>query len=145
MLTRDRMRELIAHYFDMCNAGDAEAIKACFTPDAVHYFPAGAPFGPLVGADAIAEQWVWCVKNWSSVWTVDRFVGDEVAQEAVVEWTHFKPVLDGYLRGDEWYRFTADGLITEVRAYYAAPSSQSTHEIGGYDYAGRGYPLQPPG
>ncbi|MGH8597218.1 MAG: nuclear transport factor 2 family protein, partial [Gammaproteobacteria bacterium] len=94
------------------------------------------------GAAAIADRWCWCVREWGSSWTVDSFIGDEATLRAVIEWTHFKPKLDAYLRGDEWYRFTEQGLITEIRAYYACPAQAgvAVHEIGEYPYHARGYP-----
>jgi methyltransferase len=67
--------------------------------------------------------------------------------EAVIEWTHFKPKQEIYLRGDEWYLFSPAGLIREIRAYYACPTSTApvkTHELGDFEYAPRGYPLSPP-
>lgn len=50
------------------------------------------------------------------------------------------------LRGDEWYLFSERGLIREIRAYYASPQTETLArlELGGFDYAGRGYPLAPP-
>ena len=39
------------------------------------------------------------------------------------------------------------GLITEIRAYYACPSSADpihTHELGDFKYASLGYPMSPP-
>lgn len=33
-------------YFDGCIAAAAPAMIACFTPDAVHYFPPGTTFDP---------------------------------------------------------------------------------------------------
>ncbi|HWM29941.1 MAG TPA: hypothetical protein VNQ14_15875, partial [Woeseiaceae bacterium] len=67
--------------------------------------------------------------------------------EAVIEWTHFKTKAGIYLRGDEWYVFNEDGLIREIRAYYACPAATEparSHEIGDFPYAGLGYPLVPP-
>jgi hypothetical protein len=116
-------------------------------PEAAHYFPAGAPQGTFFGALAIAEGWVKAVQNLGSIWTVDHVIVDAERREAVIEWTHFKPKVGVYLRGDEWYRFSERGLITEIRAYYACPTipepSQS-HELGDIDYAARGFPMQPP-
>jgi ketosteroid isomerase-like protein len=34
------MEQAIGDYITACNAGDAEAVSATCTPDAVHYFPA---------------------------------------------------------------------------------------------------------
>jgi very-short-patch-repair endonuclease len=75
---------------------------------------------------------------------VDHFVYDPETKEAVIEWTHFKPKLNGYLRGDEWYRFDEQGLITEIRAYYACPASRPIHEIDGYAYQELDYPVSVP-
>ena len=138
----------IREYFDGCNEADPEKIIRCFVPDAVHYFPAGAPQGTFFGARAIAEGWCGAVRNFGSVWTIDRILVDARKLEAVIEWTHFKPKLGVYLRGDEWYVFSKDGLIREIRAYYACPAIPApaqTHELGDFDYPGLGYPLLPPG
>ena len=76
------------------------------------------------------------------------FTPGELARlEAVIEWTHFKPKQGVFLRGDEWYVFSPRGLIREIRAYYScppAPGTPRTHEIGDFDYRGRGYPMTPP-
>jgi len=131
----------IRRYFDGCNEADADKMRSCFVPEAVHYFPKGAPQGPFVGATAIAEGWQDAVARLGSSWTIDYVLVDEGRREAVIEWTHFKSKVGGYLRGDEWYRFDDQGLITEIRAYYACPPSQPEHELGGFDYEGRGYSL----
>ncbi len=141
---RDEIESRIRAYFDACNAADPDKIKSFFTDDAVHYFPEGGSFGALRGSQTIADCWVQCVNEFGSWWTVDHFVFDPGKKEAVIEWTHFKPKLNGYLRGDEWYRFDEKGLITEIRAYYACPVSQSVHEIGGYAYQELNYPMNLP-
>ncbi len=147
-LTNAAMEAAVRGYFDACNSGDAGRIAAWFTADAVHYFPEGSPFGALRGARAIGENWAECVRRFGSWWTVDRFLGDALRREAVIEWTHFKTAAgrDAFLRGDEWYCFDAAGLITEIRAYYACPAGGAGErfELGGYDYPGRGYPLRAP-
>jgi hypothetical protein len=137
----------IREYFDGCNEADIEKIMGCWTPDGVHYFPAGAPQGPFVGARTIAEGWVAAVTKLGSIWTVDRVIVDAPRLEAVIEWTHFKPKQGVYLRGDEWYVFSEDGLIHEIRAYYACPPSPAEircHELGSFAYEELGYPMTPP-
>ena len=137
----------IRRYFDGCNEADADKITGCMEPDAVHYFPAGAPQGTFVGAQAIAAGWLRAVANLGSIWTIDRVLVDASKLEAVIEWTHFKPKQSLYLRGDEWYLFSPAGLIREIRAYYACPATRQparTHELGDFAYAARGYPLEPP-
>jgi ketosteroid isomerase-like protein len=138
---------LIRRYFAACNAGDYCALVSCFTPDAVHYFPPGLPGTPWRGAEAIAKGWVWCVETLGSQWTIEHILLSEGGKpEAVIEWTHWKTKKNSALRGDEWYRFDPQSqLITEIRAYYAAPASQDVAiaELHDFDYAGRGYHLKP--
>lgn len=136
---------LIRRYFAACNAGDYQALLACFTPDAVHYFPPGLPDVPWRGADAIACNWVRCVETLGSRWTIEKILCSADSDEAVIEWTHWKRRQATALRGDEWYVFR-DGLIAEIRAYYAAPADRAVpvNELVAFDYAGRGYATVPP-
>lgn len=136
----------IREYFDGCNEANIEKMVNCFEPDGVHYFPAGAPQGTFFGAQAIAEGWVKAVQNLGSIWTIDRSVVDAEKLEAVIEWTHFKPKVGVYLRGDEWYVFSERGLIKEIRAYYACPTATDpkNHMLGDFEYEQLGYPMQPP-
>ncbi len=101
----------------------------------------------MAGSHAIAQRLTDVISRVGSVWTVDSIVVDRDRPLAVVEWTNFKTLAQGYMRGDEWIRFDADsGLIDEIRPYYAAspdPSSE-VNELGGFDYQQRGYPLAPP-
>jgi methyltransferase len=137
----------IRTYFEGCNEASIAKMTSCMEPDAVHYFPAGAPQGTFFGAQAIAQGWVRAVGALGSIWTIDRMIVDAPRLEAVIEWTHFKPQQNIHLRGDEWYVFSPAGLIREIRAYYACPAATNpvrTHEFGDFDYAARGYPLSPP-
>ena len=146
-LTAAQMESLIRTYFDACNAADADKIAACFVPDGVHYFPPGMYQGPFVGAQTIAERWVGAVEKLGSYWTIDSIVIDPAGARAVIEWSHFKTFSGVLLRGDEWYAFDEDtGLIKEIRAYYASPQAADLDrlELGGFDYARRGYPLESP-
>jgi hypothetical protein len=145
-LSAQTMEARIRRYFDDCNAGDAERIAAHFEPQAVHYFPPGMYEGPFRGASTIAAKWRAAVQNLGSYWTVDQVICDPARRRAVIEWTHFKRKPGVILRGDEWYEFSARGLIQEIRAYYASPQDPAlrTLELGGFDYAGRGYPVKAP-
>jgi hypothetical protein len=141
------MEQTIRTYFDGCNEADVEKIAACFTPDAVHYFPPGMYEGPFRGARKIGERWRAAVENFGSYWTVDRLLIEPVRYEAVMEWSHFKTRQGTVLRGIEWYEFDElSGLVKEIRAYYASPQAADLKvlELGGFDYAGRGYPAAPP-
>jgi ketosteroid isomerase-like protein len=146
---------LIRRYFDACNAADYAALMACFTPDAVHYFPPGLPDVPWRTADVISKKWIWCVENLGSQWTIEKILLSHSSPEAVIEWTHWKRKTNTAQRGDEWYVFDeASGLIQEIRAYYAAPAVKDTKDlpmVGGtrmgelveFDYEARGYNLKP--
>jgi hypothetical protein len=147
VLTHEGMEALMRRYFDACNEANADKIAACFTEDGVHYFPPGMYGGPFVGAKTIAERWVSAVENFGSMWTVDSLVTDPATGRAVMEWTHFKTLEGTVLRGDEWYQFDPEsGLIREIRAYYASPQDRTLErlELGGFDYAGRGYAISQP-
>lgn len=137
------MEATIRSYFADCNSGDAARIARWFVPEAVHFFPAGSPFGALRGAERIAQCWADCVERLGSRWTVDNIVASAESSQAVIEWTHFKPKLGQILRGDEWYRFAPDGRILEIRAYYACSTHPgvAVHGLDGFAYAERGYPM----
>jgi SnoaL-like protein len=145
-LTPEGIEAWIRAYFDACNSGDPDRIAAHFELDAVHYFPPGMYEGPFRGAATIGRKWQAAVKNFGSFWTVDHFICDAASRRAVIEWTHFKRAQNVILRGDEWYVFSPNGLIQEIRAYYASPQDRSLQrlEIEGFDYAGRGYPMTIP-
>ena len=135
---------LIRRYFAACNAADYNALMACFTADAVHYFPAGLPDIPWCTADTIAQKWIWCVETLGSQWTIEKILVSHDSPEAVIEWTHWKNKSGTALRGDEWYKFDpVTGLISEIRAYYAAPADKAVtiNELVGFDYGGRDYHL----
>ncbi|MEQ9661029.1 MAG: nuclear transport factor 2 family protein [Parasphingopyxis sp.] len=139
------MEKWIRDYFDACNSGDVERIVAYFEPDAIHYFPPGMYEGPFRGAETIGRKWKHAVEQLGSYWTVDQIICEPATRRAVIEWTHFKRKRGVILRGDEWYNFSVNGKIHEIRAYYASPqdSTLSKLELGGFDYEGRGYPLKP--
>lgn len=142
-----RMEETIRTYFDGCNEADAAKMTACFTPDAVHYFPPGMYGGAWRGAETIAANWVNFVATKGSAWTIDRLVAVPESYQAVIEWTHYKTAENTILRGDEWYVFDPETLlISEIRAYYASPVDRSQPELRleGFDYEGRGYHLTCP-
>jgi ketosteroid isomerase-like protein len=145
-MTKDDLERVVRTYYDGCNQADVDKMAACFVADAVHYFPAGAPQGTFFGAQGIAEGWRRAVEALGSRWTIDRLATDVERLEVTVEWTHWKTARGSHLRGAEICRFDASGLMTEIRAYYAAPATghDAVHELGDFDYAGRDYPLAPP-
>lgn len=146
-MTPAAMEAMIRRYFAACNAADYDGLVACFTSDAVHYFPPGLPDIPWRGAEHIAKGWIWCVGTLGSRWTIENILCSATRPEAVIEWTHWKTTSNTVLRGDEWYMFdNATGRIAEIRAYYAAPADRSVviSELAGFDYRTRGYAMGPP-
>ena len=145
-MTRDDLERVVRTYYDGCNKADADKMAACFVPGAVHYFPAGAPQGTFAGARAIAEGWCRAVETLGSQWTIDGLSTDLERREVTVEWTHWKTARGSHLRGAEICCFDEAGLMTEIRAYYAAPADghDAVHELGDFDYAGRKYALAAP-
>lgn len=141
--TPDYYDALIRRYFDACNAADYQGLVDSFTPDAVHYFPAGLPDVPWRTADTIAKKWQWCVETLGSQWTIERILISHDKPEAMIEWTHWKNKSGTALRGAEWYIFEG-GKIKEIRAYYASPADKGTpiNELVDFDYAERGYHLK---
>ena len=138
---------LIRRYFRACNDGDRQGLIDCFTENAVHYFPPGLPGAPWRGGEAIADGWVWCIRNLGSRWTIETVLAGADGRQAVIEWTHWKTRTGEALRGDEWYIFNDDiSRIVEIRAYYASPvdKAQPVNKLDDFDYAGRGYAMQPP-
>lgn len=139
---RATLERAVRGYMNACTSGDAEAIAGFLTDDARHYFPPDMYDGPWVGARVIAERWATAVRERASSWTVDEIAVDESRRTAACEWTHHKGAAGVVLRGAEFYAFADDGRISEIRAYYASPQAPDLArlELGGFDYAARGYP-----
>jgi ketosteroid isomerase-like protein len=131
--------ELLEHvrgYYRALNTGDADAIAAFFTEDAVHYY---TRMEPHVGGRRIAENAAWAVANIDGQWQLAHGIDD--GSEAVIEWSMTwrddkgRRRLD---RGTEWFSFR-DGLICEVRAYFHGDARNRTGDLVGFDHAGRGH------
>ena len=140
---RQLLEEQVRIYFEGCNEGSHSKMASVMAKSVVHYFPPGM-FGPRVGSHSIAELWRGTIQQNGSRWTIDRMISDE--NEVVIEWTHFQPNTDSYIRGAEWYEFDEEGQITVIKAYYASPRdrSLSANELDGYPYAELGYPMVAP-
>ena len=145
-LTPEGIERWIRKYFAACNSGIAANVERYFEPDGVHYFPPDMYGGPFRGARTIGDRWSGAVAALGSYWTVDSIIVDAPSRRAVIEWSHFKRREGVLLRGDEWYEFSERGLIREIRAYYASPQDKTLAalELGGFDYQGRGYPIEAP-
>lgn len=133
--------DVIRRYYDGCNAGDVEAMRATFTDDVVHYFLAPNPgSAPVAGAEHLARYWRTVQRAIGGRWVVDH--GLVCGDEAVIEWTLCWNPPGGSkrvaTRGSEWFRF-AGGRIAEIRAYHQ--QLDRTTELEAFDYAARGYSL----
>lgn len=129
----DRVRA----YYDDLNGGAAELVARHFTPDAVHYYTRRDPH---VGARAIAENAALGVKLLHAVWTCEHLVesDDEVAIEWTMAFDHPRTGARLLDRGAE-FLVLRDGLICEVRAYYAERGG----DLRGFDHAARGHTPRP--
>jgi methyltransferase len=123
----------VRSYYEALNSGDADAVAAHLTDDAVHWYTRREPH---VGARAIAEDAALGVHHLNARWTLEHAVeGDD---EVAIEWSMaFDHPRDGRRlldRGAEFLAFR-DGLICEVRAYY----NERGGDLAGFDHAARGH------
>jgi hypothetical protein len=141
---RRRQREqAVVTYFEACNEASREKFYSVLADNVIHYFPPQVG-GPYRGKEAVANLWIWFVKEKGSQWTIDRLVSD--GREVAIEWTHFKTKVGERIRGAEWYEFDNSGKISEIRAYYAAPrdTSAAANELEGFPYTEKGFALRAP-
>jgi hypothetical protein len=137
-----RIAHAIRTYVKALNDADDEAIAACFCQDAVHYF---ANIPKISGAAKLGSYFADSVRLDGISWTVDQMVIDVDRNEAVLEWTRFDPKGRRYRRGMDWFVFEPQTFqFREVRCYSATGHPDlERQELQGFDYRGRGYPMQP--
>ena len=139
------MDRAVRSYIQACNDADAEAIAACFCPNAVHYFPSSYH---RTGAVAIGSYFAERVREHGFYWSVDSLLIDVDRGSAVLEWSRFNRQQTQTVRGVDWFDFNSQTWgIQELRAYTAAPiqTDVARQEFLDFDYAGRGYPtVRPP-
>jgi ketosteroid isomerase-like protein len=129
--------ERIRAYFAACTTGDATAIAAHFTEDAVIY---DTNVRPVRGAATIGQFWVGVRERWrGAAWTVDAVVADGPA--AAIEWTMTGCAPDGRaftVRGSEHYAFEAleggVGRIAEIRQYWTFDRDRLDTGLVGFGY-----------
>jgi ketosteroid isomerase-like protein len=123
----------VRSYYEALNTGDADAVAAHFTEDAVHWYTRREPH---VGARAIAENAALGVEHLNARWNLEHAVEDD--DEVAIEWTMaFDHPRDGRRlldRGAEFLAFRGD-LICEVRAYY----NERGGDLAGFDHGARGH------
>lgn len=129
----------IRSYYEALNTGDAGAVSAHFTEDAVHYY---TRLGPHEGAETIGQMTHLAVESIEAQWYVENAI--EEGDKAVIEWTMtWRDPKSGERRldrGTEWFSFR-DGLIAEVRAYHHGGPKNPSGDLLGFDHAGRGYTM----
>ena len=139
-----RVEQVIRTYIQACNDADANAIAACFCPDAVHYLPAAPKWS---GAATIGDNFAKRVRELGLCWTVDQVLVDVERCAAALEWTRFDRNAR-VVRGVDWFVFEPQTVrIHEVRSYFAVSPRPdlARQEMQDFDYAGRGYPtIAPP-
>jgi ketosteroid isomerase-like protein len=123
-------------YYEALNTGDADAVAAFFTDDAVHYYTRREPHR----GREIADNAAWAVANIDGQWQLAHGIeGDgEVVIEWSMTWRHPESGERRLDRGTEWFRFE-DGLIAEVRAYFHGGKRNRSGDLIGFDHAGRGH------
>lgn len=130
--------ETITRYYAGCSTGDVDAMTGTLAADVVHWFLAPNPGSAAVrGGEHLARYWRKVHGMIDARWVVDHCLAGE--GEAVIEWTMFWTAGGARVatRGAEWFTFTPDGLISEIRSYYQ--QRPETTELDGFPYAGRGY------
>jgi ketosteroid isomerase-like protein len=133
----DRLDHVRSYYASL-NTGDADAVAAHFTDDAVHYYTRRER---QEGARAIAENAALAVEHLNAQWALEHAVEgeDEVAIEWSMVFDHPRTGERCLDRGAEFLVFR-DGRICEVRAYYhgGVPKNLSG-DLVGFDHAERGH------
>ena len=125
-----------AYYADL-NSGDADLVARHITDDAVHWYTRREPHR---GAREIGENAALAVNLLHAEWRLEHMVdgGDEVAIEWSMAFDHPTKGTRLLDRGAELFLFR-DGLICEVRAYYAERGG----DLVGFDHVARGHAARP--
>jgi ketosteroid isomerase-like protein len=127
----------VRSYYDSLNTGDADAVAAHFTDDAVHYYTRRE----RQEGRAIADNAALAVQHLNARWKLEHAVEgeDEVAIEWSMVFDHPRTDERCLDRGAEFLVFR-DGRICEVRAYYhgGVPKNLSG-DLVDFDHAGRGH------
>jgi ketosteroid isomerase-like protein len=129
----------IRSYYESLNTGDADAVAAHFTEDAVHYY---TRLGPHEGAGTIGAYAAFAVENIEGRWHLENAIeqGDQVAIEWTMTWRDPETGEARLDRGTEWF-LIRDGRIAEVRAYHHGGPKNPSGDLLGFDHEGRGYTM----
>jgi ketosteroid isomerase-like protein len=126
-------------YYEALNTGDAEAVAAHFTENAVHYY---TRLGPHEGAETIGKMTELGVGTIDAQWYIENAIeqGDQVAIEWTMTWRAPDSGEKRLDRGTEWFQMR-DGKIAEVRAYHHGGKKNPQGDLLGFDHEGRGYTM----
>jgi ketosteroid isomerase-like protein len=130
--------DVVLRYFDGCNTGHLDDLLPTLAEDVVHYFlPETVP--TIRGSEHLARFWAAVKRTVEPTWRIEQIVGagDVVVSEWSLRWRPSNPGPWVMTRGTEWY-VMRDGVIAEVRAYYADDRVADT-ELADFPYAERGY------
>ena len=129
--------ERVRAYYEDLNKGNAEAVSAHFTMDAVHYY---TRLGPHEGAEAIGHYAALGVEHIDAQWFIENLIeqGDQVAIEWTMTWRDPKKDERRLDRGAEFF-LIRNGRIAEVRAYHHGGRKNPQGDLLGFDHEGRGY------
>lgn len=131
--------EHVRSYYEALNNGNAEAVSAHFTDDAVHYY---TRLGPHEGAETIGSYAAMGVESIDAQWYIENAI--EQDGQVVIEWTMTWRAPDSGAqrldRGTEWF-LIRDGKIAEVRAYHHGGKKNPQGDLLGFDHKGRGYTM----
>lgn len=144
LISAKHISRSVADYFQACNSGIKEHFVPLFRENATHFLPKGM-FGPLLNVDSLFNQWQEDARQNKAHWVLEKTFVDENQGIAIAEWTAVKAARNIHFRGVDVFEFDSDGLIVEVRVYYATARDPNTgpNELGGYDYSANGW-WQPP-
>ena len=131
--------ERVRAYYEDLNKGNAEAVSAHFTDDAVHYY---TRLGPHEGAETIGRYAAFGVEHIDAQWHLENLVeqGDQIAIEWTMTWRDPEKNERRLDRGAEFF-LIRDGKIAEVRAYHHGGKKNPQGDLLGFDHEGRGYTM----
>lgn len=131
--------EHVRSYYQALNSGDADAVSAHFTDDAVHYY---TRLGPHEGAETIGSYAAIGVESIDAQWYIENAI--EQDDQVVIEWTMTWRASDSGAqrldRGTEWFLIRG-GKIAEVRAYHHGGKKNPQGDLLGFDHKRRGYTM----
>jgi ketosteroid isomerase-like protein len=131
--------ERVQAYYKALNTGDADAVAAHFTDDAVHYY---TRLGQHEGARTIGDNAALGVSTIDAQWYLENAIeqDDQVVIEWTMTWRDPKSGEQRLDRGTEWF-LIRDGRIAEIRAYHHGGPKNPQGDLLGFDHKARGHTM----